>query len=67
MGRLGGGGPLWLLIHILTTAYLNPNSSLRPNIRTLFSLMYGKEATLLSTDICQEILYSALRKYKVTL
>ena len=53
VGRLGGGGPLWLLIHILTTAYLNPNSSsLSPNTRTPFSLIYDKEVTLLSTDIC---------------
>ena len=53
VGRLGWGGPLWLLIHILTTAYLNPNSSsLSPNTRTPFSLIYDKEVTLLPTDIC---------------
>ena len=50
--RLGGGRPLWFQIYILTTAYLNPNSSLSPNTRTPFSLIHDKNVALLSTDIC---------------
>lgn len=57
--RRGPGGPdmevgvepMWLLVHILTTAYVNPNSSsLLPEISTPLFLIYVKEITPLSTE-----------------